>query len=211
MIRMNKNNRRNRHRIPSHRMRLRFLRPQGDGQIRPFPPERTLRLVQEHRFRRIRHRPDSGLPQDLPGKTGTVHKKKRPDLPGIGEGMGTVADHRQRPGGKGGNRGSMGCLRRILRNTCRRSLRGNRIRRNGIINHILISGRPGCVLRVLVRFADQDGSLQGSRIQPETGTEGIVNQLLSPFLVVSLNITICYNVSILKKRYQIWKKNHGMC
>ncbi len=70
--------RRRRHRTPSYGVRFFFLRPQGDRQVRPLPPEGAFRFMQQHRLRRIRYRVQPVIPQDSPGKAGTVHKKESP-------------------------------------------------------------------------------------------------------------------------------------
>ena len=158
---MNPDRRRNRHRAPSCGVHFLFLCPQRNCQVRPFPPEGTFRLMQEHGFRRIRHRIQSGLPQDVPRKSRTIHKKKCSDLPGIRQCMRTVTDHLQCPGGEGRDRRNMGRLYRILRGISRRSFHRSRIRRHGIIDHIRIPGRPWRVLRLLIRFPDQDRCLSG--------------------------------------------------
>ena len=98
---MNPDRRRNRHRTPSHGVRFLFLHAQQNGQIRPEPPKGTLRLMQEHRLRGIRHRVQPGLPQNGPGIPGTVQIQEGADLPGILQRMRTVADDLQAVRGKG--------------------------------------------------------------------------------------------------------------
>ena len=158
-------------------MLLHFLRPQGDRQIRSFSPERAFRFMQQHGLRRIRHRVQPGIPQDGPGKAGAVHIQESPDLPGITERMRTVADDLQHPGGKRRYGRSMGRLCRILRIICSRCFLCRSIRRDGKIDHIGIPGRPRCVLRFLIRFTDQDRSLQRRRKQSEAGTQCPINRI----------------------------------
>lgn len=172
---MDSDRRRYRNRAPSYGVRFFFLRPEGNRQIRPLPPEGTLRLMEQEGFRRRRHGPDSGLSQNGAGHACSVDKDQSPDPPGIFLCMRPIADQLQFPGGEGENCWGVGGGGGVFCCVGWRWFGGAGVWLEEVVDYVRGSGWTGGVLRVMVGFPNQCRSFRGGRGKRKACTESLID------------------------------------
>ena len=75
------------------RIAVGFLPAELDGEIAAEAPEGAFRLMEQEGLRRLRNRADACFAEDTAGCSGAIDIEEDPDLTGVGQGLGAVADN----------------------------------------------------------------------------------------------------------------------
>jgi len=75
------------------RIAVGFFPAELDGEIAAEAPEGAFRLMEQEGLRRLRNRADACFAEDTAGCSGAIDIEEDPDLTGVGQGLGAVADN----------------------------------------------------------------------------------------------------------------------